>query len=80
MLLSCQQVISELSNFIDGGVESSLRNDIESHLAHCSHCTAIYDGTLNVIRLVCDDRAFNLPEGLSERLYRRFQEETTKQS
>jgi predicted anti-sigma-YlaC factor YlaD len=78
MLLSCRQVILELSNYLDGAGESSLRSDIEQHLARCSHCTAIYDGTRNVLRLVCDDRAFDLPEGLSQRLYRKFQEETAK--
>jgi predicted anti-sigma-YlaC factor YlaD len=78
MLLSCRQVILELSNYIDGAGESALRGDIEQHLAQCSHCTAIYDGTRNVLRLVCDDRAFDLPEGLSERLYRRLQQEAGK--
>jgi anti-sigma factor (TIGR02949 family) len=72
MLLSCRQVILELSNFIDNEVDPSLRQDMEQHLATCAHCTAIYDGTRNVLQLVCNEKAFELPEGLSQRLYRKL--------
>ena len=72
MEISCREVIRELSTFIDQGVGPELRLQIEQHLAQCRHCTAIYDGTRNVIRLVADDRVFELPEGFSQRLLNRL--------
>jgi hypothetical protein len=72
MEISCREVIRELSTFIDQGVGPELRLQIEEHLAQCRHCTAIYDGTRNVIRLVADDRVFELPEGFSQRLRNRL--------
>jgi hypothetical protein len=38
----------------------------------CDHCTAVYDGMRNVVRLLGDEKAIELPEGLSERLYKRI--------
>jgi hypothetical protein len=78
MEISCQEVIRELSTFIDQGVSAELRRQIEGHLAKCRHCSAIYDGTRNVVRLVGDERVFELPAGFSERLRNRLAKEISK--
>ena len=78
MEISCRAVIRELSTFIDQGVGADLRAQIEEHLAKCKHCSAIYDGTRNVIRLVGDDRVFELPGGFSQRLRDRLAKEMPK--
>ena len=79
MEISCREVIRELSNFIDQGVGAELRAQIEEHLAKCRHCSAIYDGTRNVIRLVADDRVFELPAGFSQRLRKLLAKEMSRQ-
>jgi len=76
MLVSCRQVILELSNYIGHEVDAPLRRAMEEHLADCKHCTAILDGTRNVLRLICDERAFELPPDLSQRLYQKLKQET----
>jgi predicted anti-sigma-YlaC factor YlaD len=68
MEISCREVIRELSGYIDQDVRPELRREIEEHLAKCRHCTAIYDGMRNVIRLIGDERTFELPAGFSQRL------------
>lgn len=68
MEISCREIIRELSQYIDHDLEDGLRREIEEHLARCRHCTAIYDGTRNVIRLIGDERTFELPAGFSQRL------------
>ena len=68
MEISCLEVIRELSQYIDEDGNSELRARIEAHLAKCAHCTAVYDGTRNVITLVGDERSFELPVGFSQRL------------
>lgn len=67
--LKCQDVWSEISNYIDGAVDASLRNEIDAHLKGCKHCTAILDGARNVVRLVGDNKAFEVPVNLSRDLY-----------
>jgi anti-sigma factor RsiW len=70
--ISCMEVIRELSSYIESDLNDQLRLQISEHLAGCAHCTAIYDGTRNVIRLVGDGRSFELPAGFSERLRKRI--------
>ena len=78
MEISCREVIRELSTFIDQGVGADLRAQIEEHLAKCKHCSAIYDGTRNVIRLVGDDRVFEVPAGFGQRLRDRLAKEMSE--
>ena len=70
--LRCEEVLREISNYIDGVVTASLRRRMERHLAGCNPCTAILDGTRNVVKLAGDPRAFPMPEGASERLRSRL--------
>ena len=62
----------ELSNLYEGDIPVDLRKRIERHLQGCVHCRAIYDGVRNTVSLVADDRSFELPAALSERLYARL--------
>jgi anti-sigma factor RsiW len=75
MVLSCREVWKEISNYIDGDVDPVLRADLEAHFAQCRHCTAVLDGTHNIIVLIADERAFSLPAGFNERLAKRLQRE-----
>jgi hypothetical protein len=73
--IDCQQVWQEISNYIEGDLDPVLRAHINSHLLQCRPCNAVLEGAQNVIRLVGDDRAFQVPTGFSERLYKRVQAE-----
>jgi predicted anti-sigma-YlaC factor YlaD len=70
--LDCNEVRRELSDYLDGDLTDELRQQIEKHLLNCKHCTAIYNGLRNVVQLVGDERVIELPNGFSERLYRRL--------
>lgn len=75
MEISCKEVIRELSEYIDQDVPPALSQEITDHLADCQHCTAVYDGTRNVVRIIGDDRSFDLPAGFSQRLRDRLAKE-----
>lgn len=64
----CLEVIRELSNYIDQDVTPQLREQLVGHLPGCPRCTAVYNGLRNTIALTGDVRAFDLPEGFSQRL------------
>jgi anti-sigma factor RsiW len=72
MVISCKEVWRAISNYIDNDIDPKLRQDLEAHLAQCRHCTALVDGTHNVLVLVADERMFTLPVGFSERLQKRL--------
>lgn len=72
--ISCVEVWRELSNYVDSTVDAELRVRMEEHFKGCEHCTAILDGTRNVVRLVGDGRTFELPAGFSERLKKRLRD------
>ena len=71
--ISCEEVWQELSNYIEGDVSPELRQRMEAHFRKCQHCTAIYDGTRNVVQLVGDFQAFTVPKGFAERLRKRIE-------
>jgi Putative zinc-finger len=70
--ISCVEVWREISNYVENDVEPELRRRIEDHFRICEHCTAVLDGTRNVVKLVGDGRAFHLPQGFSNRLRSRL--------
>jgi hypothetical protein len=72
VLITCQQVMRALSDYIDGDVSSRLRADMQEHFRDCKHCTAILDGAQNILRLVSDDRIFDIPPSFAGWLYERL--------
>jgi len=71
--IACQDVWQEISNYIDGILDPELHARIAHHLSDCRPCTAVLEGAQNVIRLMGDERAFQVPVGFSQRLYNRVQ-------
>lgn len=72
--ISCVHVWREISNYIEGDLDPALRERISAHLKACAHCSAILDGTRNVVGLVADGKTFELPRGFSDRLKQRLAE------
>ena len=74
-MVSCEQVLRELSNFMDGDIDAKLRAEIEAHLRHCHRCSVLHDTTRKVLLIVGDERVFEIPLGYSERLHRFLEEQ-----
>lgn len=75
MVVTCEQVWREVSNFLEGEIDSAMRAAIAEHLRGCKHCTAVVDGTRNVIQVYGDERLFDVPLRYSHRLHRRLEAE-----
>jgi len=67
--ISCLEVWREISSYIDDGVDPELRARMEAHFKVCRHCSAVLDGTRNVVKLIADGAEFEVPQGLSSSLY-----------
>ena len=74
MVVRCEEVWREVSNYLDGEVEPGLRAAIEEHVRGCQRCTAVVVGTRNVIQLYGDERMLEVPLGFSQRLHQRLDE------
>ena len=71
--ISCVEVWREISNYLEEEISPEMRERMEPHFKACAHCTAVLDGTRNIVKLVGDGRVFQVPEGFSERLYKKLQ-------
>ncbi|MGA8835035.1 MAG: zf-HC2 domain-containing protein [Candidatus Sulfotelmatobacter sp.] len=76
--ISCEEVWREISNYLEDATSAELRARMEEHFKGCKHCTAVLDGTRNVVRLVGAAGAFELPAGLSDRLYQKLNRKLAK--
>ena len=73
-MLSCDQLLLELSKYLDDEATASVRRDIEAHIAGCSHCRVLYDSTRKTLTILTDSRSFELPESLSDRMIQSIME------
>ena len=69
-MVSCEHVLEELSNFIDGEIDPSLYAEIEAHLRTCHRCSIMHNSLKKMIYIVGDKRIFEIPMGYSERLHK----------
>jgi anti-sigma factor RsiW len=76
--ISCIEVWREISNYVDEDIDPELRARMEAHFKVCQHCSAVVDGTKNVVKIVADNRAFDLPAGVGKRLFAKFEKEVLK--
>jgi hypothetical protein len=69
---NCEQVWREISNYIEGEVDPSLRSAMDEHFRTCKRCASVLEGTRNVIRLYSDERMMEVPAGFGRRLEKRL--------
>jgi hypothetical protein len=51
-----------------------LRFRMEAHFMVCNHCSAILDGTKNVVKLIADGAEYEVPQSFSKKLYSKLNE------
>jgi hypothetical protein len=74
MVVVCEQVWLEVSNYLDGEVAPELRLAVDEHARTCSRCRAVIEGTRNIVQLYGDERMVEVPLGFGHRLHRRLEE------
>jgi anti-sigma factor RsiW len=78
--LNCEDVIHELSDFIDGDLDAAMKQEIESHLDGCKECKLVVNQTKKTIEIFCDSEPVELPGDVRSRLHeavrRRLKEAT----
>ncbi len=76
--MNCEEVIHELSDYIDGELAGTLQQELESHLDECSDCKLVVNQTKKTIEIFCDSEPIELPVEVRSRLHdalrRKFKE------
>lgn len=67
--MNCENVVRELSNFIDGDLDAALKRELESHLKGCAGCRLVVNQTKKTIEIFCDSELVELPDDVSTRLH-----------
>src|SRR5262249_31322808 len=72
--INCREVWSSISSYLDGTLSPELRDRLELHFPSCTRCKTILKGGANVKQLLADERAFEVPQGFSRRLYSKLEQ------
>jgi hypothetical protein len=72
VVVTCEDVWREISNYFEGDLDPALKLAMEEHFAQCPHCESVRDGMRNVIGLYGDKALFPLPAGFYPRLHDRL--------
>ena len=73
-MMDCTEVLNNLSCYIDGDGSAELRKALEVHIARCRRCRVVFDTTRKALKIVLDVEPFEVPLGLSARLYARLEQ------
>ena len=67
---TCNELLEQLSDYIDGELEATLCAELESHLAECSNCRVMVDTVRKTITLYHGQTPAELPSDVEDRLFR----------
>jgi len=66
---SCQELLGQLSDYVDGELEEALCAELEAHLAGCANCRVMVDTVRKTITLYSRQATTKLPADVEARLF-----------
>jgi len=66
--LTCQEVLDQLSDYLDDEARAELVHEVDQHLHSCSHCRVEVDTLRRTIQIYRCEEKVVLPVTLSEKL------------
>jgi anti-sigma factor RsiW len=67
--LNCDDVIREISNYLDGELAPPAKQDLEGHLDQCHDCKMVVNQTKLTVEVFCDSELVELPSDVKSRLH-----------
>lgn len=67
-LLTCNQFLDELSEYLDETAQGEVRKELEAHVAECPNCWVMVDTTKKTLAIYKGMEAGPLPSELHNRL------------
>ena len=76
--MNCTSAIHEISSYIDGELEASLRIELEEHLRECEGCAIIVRQTKLTVEIFCNDKPIELSNDVRSRLHEKLKQKLHK--
>jgi anti-sigma factor RsiW len=76
--LNCTGAIREISSYIDGELEATVRIELEEHLQECEGCAIIVRQTQLTVQVFCNDKPIELPADVRSRLHAKLKSKLHK--
>jgi anti-sigma factor RsiW len=67
--VKCTEFLKELTDYLDGTITVTVREELEEHLHWCHDCHVVLNTTKKTIEIYRDSQLFELPESLRTRLH-----------
>ena len=74
----CAKILSELSDYLDKGIDPALRARNRRALTKCKDCRVVVDTTQKTIDIFCNSEPAPIPEDARHRLYEALQKKIRK--
>jgi len=67
--VKCTEFLKELTDYLDGTMSQSMREELDEHLHWCHECHVVMNTTKKTIEIYRDNQLYELPEKLRTRLH-----------
>ena len=67
--MKCQDLLKQLSEYVDGTLDPALCEEFERHMAGCNPCQVVVDNVRKTITLYKAGEPFELPINFREKLH-----------
>lgn len=67
--MKCTEFLRELTDYLDGNINESLKAELDEHLHWCHECHVVLNTTKKTIEIYRDNQIYELPEPLRNRLH-----------
>ena len=71
---NCTELITMLSDYIDGELDKDLCKDLEAHLNGCNNCKLMFNSMKMTVQLCRDGSCEDLPQDLQDRFQAKLRE------
>ena len=67
-MISCKDLLQELSDYLDEELSPEQREELEEHLSECRPCKVVADTSRSTVKIVTGCRSFELPPKISAKI------------
>ena len=67
--MKCTEFLKELTEYLDGTANASLREELDEHMQWCHDCKVVLNTTKKTIEIYRDNKLYELPERLRVQLH-----------
>jgi predicted anti-sigma-YlaC factor YlaD len=67
--VKCTEFLRELTDYLDGTMNESMRAELDEHLHWCHDCHVVMNTTKKTIEIYRDNQLYELPQPLRNRLH-----------